>query len=341
MSFEERLPPNYAKLDIALRSIGYSLEVAVADIIDNSVDAEAQNILVRFISKQGKSLDLAICDDGRGMTSSTLKEAMRFGADVSEELHRLGKFGLGLKLASLSQAKELHVFTSKEGVLSGRAWLEEGIKTGFVNRVFDNHESSAALKEIGLDRNLSTRGTVVFWSHLYRIGSHQNGEQQAQKLLPRLRNYLSLAFHRFLSDKAKPRIQITMDIFDADTKRAGIPVKLDALDPFRYERTGREGFPAKLSIHGEYEKEIQINAHIWPPNSHKVEYKLPGGANSRQGFYFYRNNRLIQGGGWNGLRESEPHLSLARLEIDITSSVDVQVNLDVKKAEIQLPPSFM
>src|SRR5690242_977727 len=100
----ETLPPNYAKLDKALRSIGYSFEVAVADIVDNSIDAGARKVLIRFVVRSDDILDLVIVDDGDGMDAATLREAMRFGADVSEHISRLGKFGLGLKLASLSQA---------------------------------------------------------------------------------------------------------------------------------------------------------------------------------------------------------------------------------------------
>src|SRR5438034_400525 len=119
MSTEEHLPPNFRKLDVALRSIGYSFEAAVADVIDNSVDARATNVLVRVITTRSGHLDLAIWDDGSGMDEKTLKEAMRFGADVSQEIARLGKFGLGLKLASLSQAREVRVASSKNGHLAG------------------------------------------------------------------------------------------------------------------------------------------------------------------------------------------------------------------------------
>ena len=90
-----------------------------------------------------------------------------------------------------------------------------------------------------------------------------------------------------------------------------------------------------------YKNKVNIKAHIWPPNSTSPNYKLPGGSNSRQGFYFYRNNRLVQGGGWNGSRENEPHNSLARLEIDIDSSIDIDISLDVKKVEINLPSDLM
>jgi len=341
MSKEESLPPNYNKLDKALRSIGYSFDVAVADIVDNSIDANAKNVLVRFLTRKDGYLDLAIWDDGCGMDEKTLREAMRFGSDVSQELERLGKFGLGLKLASLSQAKDLHVVTIKGGNVVGRAWLEHGIAKGFSSTVLDTIECKQLLGLIVPDLSSRRSATVVRWSRLYRVG-HQGGsvDENAQKLLRGLKNYLSLAFHRFLSGRAR-HVKVSIDIFDQEVGMAGIPVYLDPLDPFDYSQTGRSGYPTALLLEGSYEKSISINAHIWPANSAAPGYKLPGGSNARQGFYFYRNNRLIQGGGWNGIREAEPHSSLARMEIDIAPHFDVDVSLDVKKVEIQLPPELV
>src|SRR5258705_388504 len=152
MSTEEVLPPNYRKLDVALRSIGYSFDAAVADVIDNSIDAKAKNVLVRLITNREGHLDLAIWDDGCGMSEKTLKEAMRFGADVSQEIERLGKFGLGLKLASLSQAREVRVVTVKDDKLSGRAWLEHGIATGFACTIFETSECEQLVAKVVPDR---------------------------------------------------------------------------------------------------------------------------------------------------------------------------------------------
>jgi histidine kinase/DNA gyrase B/HSP90-like ATPase len=338
MSTRETLPPNYKKLDVALRSIGYSLEVAVADLIDNCIDAKAKNVLVRLVTRPDGQLDLAILDDGTGMDERTLKEAMRFGADVTDEINRLGKFGLGLKLASLSQAREFSVLTAKDSKVSGRAWHEEGIADGFASTVYDQSECKELLSQVVPDHPLKTSGTVVWWSSLYRIGQRHNvTDEQVQKLVRRLENYLALALHRFLSGKAW-KITITLDVFDQASKRLGIPIRLDPLDPFEYDHSGNADFPAAMTLDAEYKDRIKIKAHIWPPNSTAPNYKLPGGSNARQGFYFYRNNRLIQGGGWNGMREAEPHSSLARLEIDMAPDFDVDVSLDVKKAEIQLPP---
>lgn len=337
MSRRETLPPNYERLDVALRSIGYSFEAALADIIDNSIDAAAESVLVRLVTRRNQPLDIVIWDDGKGMSSQLLKEAMRFGADVNQEIGRLGKFGLGLKLASLSQARELRVFSFQNGEFSGRGWLEEGIKNAFTCEIFTPEECREAISALVPDRPWRKSGTLVWWSHLYRVGqNHVSANDQAQKLLHRLSNYLSLAFHRFLSGSPRS-IAIQLEIFDAQTKISGVPWPLAALDPFGYDRSGHKGFPRRMFLDDGYRDRISVNAHIWPPNSDTPNYKLPGGANARQGFYFYRNNRLIQGGGWNGIREAEPHSSLARLAIDIAPDFDVELSLDVKKVEIQLP----
>jgi hypothetical protein len=340
LSVEESLPPNFHKLDVALRSIGYSFEAAVADVIDNSIDAQANQILLRLVVSQNGHLDLAICDDGRGMSRDVLKEAMRFGSDVSQEIERLGKFGLGLKLASLSQAKEVHVFSAQGNSLAGRAWLEHGIAKGFTCTIFDEKECRTLVGEIVPSKYIGPSGTVVLWSGLYRVGHYTDAEEHAQKLMRRLEGYLSLAFHRFLSGKAR-RVRITIDMIDRTTGKAGIPVVLDPLDPFAYSTSGHTDFPQPMVLTGPYGKSVRMTAHVWPPNSSAPEYRLPGGANSRQGFYFYRNNRLIQGGGWNGIREAEPHSSLARIEVDIAADFDIEVSLDVKKVEIQLPQSVI
>jgi histidine kinase/DNA gyrase B/HSP90-like ATPase len=336
MAAEEKLPPNYAKLDTALRSIGYSFEVAVADLIDNSIDARARHVVIRFVLRKNAMLDLVIYDDGHGMDETTLREAMRFGADVNEQIHRLGKFGLGLKLASLSQAREVRVYSQKAGQVSGRGWLEDSITRGFTSSIFDGNECREQLQELRLEQQLRRPGTVVVWSRLYRIGHHYSApEEQVQRLINRLKNYLSLAFHRFLSGSAW-RIRITIDALDAGSGKVGIPVAIDALNPFGYSTSGNKDFPQQLLLDG-YDEEIRMIAHIWPPNSKQPEYKLPGGANARQGFYFYRNDRLIQGGGWNGLRETEPHSSLARIEVDVSPQFDLELSLDIKKIEVQLP----
>jgi hypothetical protein len=337
----EHLPANLDKLDQALRSIGYSFEAAVADIVDNSIDAGAGNVLVRIIVNAGGNIDLGIWDDGKGMSEQMLKEAMRFGTDVSQEVKRLGKFGLGLKLASLSQARELHVISARQGEISGRAWLEHGVGRGFLSTIHTASSCRELLAAMIADMPFAPSATLVWWSSLYRIRNIGSDPQQlAQKLMNRLKIYLALVFHRFLSGRAQ-KVNLRLDIYDRTSHQAGIPATLDPIDPFNYRQSGHASFPAELLVGEPYSDKLKIVAHIWPPNSDDASYKLPGGTNARQGLYFYRNDRLIQGGGWNGIREVEQHSSLARLEVDVAADFDVEVSVDVKKVEIQLPPDLM
>jgi hypothetical protein len=341
MSTQEHLPPNQQKVGAALPSIGYTFEAAVADIVDNSIDAKARSVLVRLVLRRDRQLDLAILDDGVGLSPEGLREAMRFGSDLSQDTNRLGKFGLGLKLASQSQAKQLHVLSAVGSTISGRAWLESGVESDYTNTVYDAQECGEILDKVIPDRRIRPSGTLVWWSRLYRVGhNHANPEELAQKLLRRLENHLALAFHRFLSGRPRS-VAITMDIYDERERTAGIPSSLDPLDPFGYDQSGRPGYPLLLELPDGYRERLTLKAHIWPPNSRSPGYKLHGGANNRQGFYFYRNNRLIQMGGWNGMREAEPHSSLARLEVDMAPDFDLEISLDIKKVEIQLPASLV
>src|SRR5690606_14197482 len=207
--------------------------------------------------------------------------------------------------------------------------------------VLEESECNEILRLILPDKPLTRSGTVVWWSNLYRVGqNHSDPNEYAQKLMRRIKDYLRMAFHRFL-DGVPRLVRMEIDIFDGDSSLEGLPLMLDPLNPFGYNITGLDGFPAEFIPTDGYENRIRIVGHIWPPNSSVPEYALPGGANSRQGFYFYRNDRLIQGGGWNGMREAEPHRSLARIAIDMHPDVDVDVSLDVKKVEIQMAPDLL
>ena len=181
---KDKIPPNFKKLDNALRSIGYSFEAAVADLIDNSIDAKATKILVRFVLQKDKPLDLIIWDNGTGMDGKKLREAMRFGADIDNDMERLGKFGLGLKLASLSQAKELEVITRKSGKDHGRAWEVDGISNGFETSILNNSECKKTITDFAQDQSWKKSATLVRWVNLYRVGNNfSDPEEHAQKLL--------------------------------------------------------------------------------------------------------------------------------------------------------------
>lgn len=342
MRTKVQLLPNYGKLDKALRAVGYSFETAVADLLDNSVDATATNIRIRFVIDNEKYLSLVILDDGHGMDEAKLRTAMTYGADEDKEIERLGKFGLGLKLASLSQAKSLLVITmDKERDVHGMAWAEDGVSKGFECEILDEEECKMVTYNSFPCFPFKKTWTLVVLEKLWRVGEGLgNPSQKAQELLESLKKHLGLVFHRYMKDHGS-NLEIHIDTMEFESKKTGISQVVVALDPFGYPAAGAEGFPAEIQIEGEAGNLFKITAHVWPPNSSSPNYRLHGGANNRQGFYFYRKNRLIQGGGWNNLREIDSHMSLARVEIDISPSVDFAFGLDVKKSQIILSPQYL
>ncbi|MBZ4408972.1 ATP-binding protein [Myxococcus sp. XM-1-1-1] len=321
----------------ALRSIGYSLEQAVADIIDNSISAKSRNVLVRLVRTDEAIEQVLIVDDGTGMSERRLHEAMRFGADTEKSLESLSKFGMGLKLASLSQATELTVGTRNAGIASGRRWTVESISDDWRCDMVPRPEITRLLKGSWGPVDVSRNGTVVAWSDLDRIRVGKGGlDATIKRLMDRLRLHLGLHFHRFLEDK---RIRIWLDSQQAGAEPNDVRFEVEALNPFSYDRSGDPAYPRAFPLDLGDLGELLMEAHVWPANSPERTYKLDSAAN-RQGFYFYRNDRLIQAGGWNDIRDTEPHSSLARVVIDLPPKLDSHFSLDVQKSSIKAPPVF-
>ncbi len=117
--------PRPGALIESLRSIGYDLPTAVADIIDNSLTASARQVDIVF-HWAGANSWICILDDGIGMPDRKLFEAMRPGSQnplQTRSSNDLGRFGLGLKTASFSQARRLTVITkTTRGSIAVREW---------------------------------------------------------------------------------------------------------------------------------------------------------------------------------------------------------------------------
>jgi len=120
---EIHLPPSAPDLLESMRAIGYSFEAALADLIDNSIAAGARNVNIRFSANNAPYI--AVIDDGAGMSPQDLTDAMRHGSrnpGIRRDALDLGRFGLGLKTASLSQCRTLTVVSLRDGVVSARRW---------------------------------------------------------------------------------------------------------------------------------------------------------------------------------------------------------------------------
>lgn len=334
----EHLPPDYEHFIHALRSVGYSFEESVADIVDNSIDAGASHISIRFVIRENGAVDLLVADNGQGMDAAGLRDAMVFGTQpIQAHQKRLGKFGLGLKMASIAQAMNVHVVShANKGQLVGRVWTDGGLKKGFFCEDLSRLDIDAIVR---LSRTPSDEGhgTWVLWEYLHRYASEfGKSHQLCSRLITALEDHLGMHFHRFLD-----RVKITIDVIDHNLS-LGYTRSVRSYDPFGYPSTGCEGYPANFNATGSYSGKLGITAHIWPPKSNSPNYRLPGGAVKRQGLFFYRNDRLISGGGWFDIKDGlDTHDSLGRVEIDLTDTeLEREVSLDVRKALVKVTPAL-
>lgn len=336
----ETVVPDPGRLIFALRQIGYSLEQALSDLIDNAVAAGAANVLIRFVWTGERILSLAVIDDGHGMSEEELRNAMRFGSRERDRTTSLGKFGLGLKLASFSHARQLTLVSVANGVAGGRRWTLEGIRRNWGCGVLEAGQAATIASAPWSPIDLSSSGTIVIWEDIDKLPVSKRGLRFTLRALHRrMELHLGLHFHRFIQSG---RLRIFVDQQEAGRTEQGIRAEIPPLDPFGYQESPAAEFPARLRFVVPGIGTIHADAHIWPPNSTQPEYKLGNRAASRQGFWFYRNDRLIQAGGWNGLvqHDTEPHSSLARLSIDLPPELDASFSLNVQKSAVIAPPGF-
>lgn len=191
------------------------------------------------------------------------------------------------------------------------------------------------------DLSLRQHGTMVIWNDLDALSAAETNEidKLIRKITKRLPAELGLHFHRFIESGA---IVLKCDVYNLDGGDIA-PITVPAVNPFAYGKSGCAGYPVTFKVEVPNRGSMKMIAHIWPPKSEKFEYKLGRGkVAERQGFYFYRNDRLIQGGGWNGVRESEsePHASLARVQVDLPPELDSTFGLTIQKSKVVPPPNF-
>lgn len=311
-----------------LRAIGYSFSTAVADIIDNSVSAEANTINVYFDPLASIPF-FCILDNGKGMDSSELNNAMLPGSDRTnkEECElELGRFGLGLKSASLSQCREFIVASKKHGNVNVMSFDFDVIEdhNKLMLKVL-NEEEIAALPYIDLLRTYES-GTLVIWNKFDKIvSSAKSFEDSFRSVVSEAKKHVELVFHRFYDN-----IEIYFN-----NKR------IERRDPFLLGSFGRQqtGRTTSITIGDSI---ISITPYTLPfANSLTSEEKAllgyPKSIYDEQGFYVYRNKRLISWGSWMHMGVRSELNKLARIQVDIPSSLDDVWTLDVKKSSAKIP----
>ena len=340
-AMQESLPPDEGKAADIFSRLGYSIADAIADIVDNSVDAGASRVHLRFARSAEGIHSVLIADNGSGMSDKDLREAMRFGSCSTKSGKQLGKYGIGLKSASLSQARTVTVVSRQGRTMVGRRWTLENVKKNWTCEILRTGPLSPVFKTQYGDFHIKKSGTVVIWERLEHLAAlPQYLDQVLEKTRREISIELGIRFHRFIEDG---RLAISVDEQFGLDEPTGIPVFVTALNPFSYETSGHSDYPVNLHLKIEGTS-VVAECHIWPAKSKAPGYRLGGGKVAlRQGFYFFRNDRVIQAGGWNRTRgdDSEPHLSLARVKIDLPSVLDSMFKLDVTKSRLDPTPLFI
>ncbi len=329
--------PHAAPMSESLRAFGYELPSAIADLIDNSIFARARNIWVEFIWN-GENSAISITDDGNGMSEGVLVDAMRPGSRnplESRDPDDLGRYGLGLKTASFSQCRRLAVRSKiKNGAEATRCWDLDFVADR--NKWLLLREAGASTEAHFSRLNKLSHGTTVVWEGMDRVVRGHDVDNADHKRffhgrIEAVEQHLAMVFHRFLEGRRALRIFIN-----------GNPVQ--AWDPFlKSERATQQVTDQRISL---FQARIRVIPYVLPHNSKLTKEKHEHAAGTRgwnqhQGFYVYRNERLLVAGDWLGLGfTKEEHFKLARIQLDIPNSMDQEWEIDVTKSKARPPDAL-
>lgn len=334
----QEIIPSPRRLMESLRGMEYSFPSAVADLVDNAIEAQAMEISVKVIS-DGENSRVLIADNGKGIPSDKMREVMRYGTERKYGDSDLGRFGLGLKTASMSQCRRVEIFSRtslKRSVLYGLAWDLDRVKKR--NRWEVEKIPSVKIDSEVHDFLKKSPGTVVIWRKLDRIFDLKNpngkwAENSIYSLCRELEKHLAMVFHRFIDGDENHHIKFLLN-----------DNRIEAWDPFvRDEQETRQLEPVHISLG---DGKIRLEPFILPPRD---DFSLPskfdrasGPAkwNQQQGFYIYRAGRMIQSGGWCRLRARDEHTKLARIALHFSPSQDSAFRIDVSKMSVTLPPEI-
>lgn len=330
---EISLPPKASSLAESMRDIGYSLEAAIADIIDNSITASANKVNIWF-DTDNKDIRFSVVDNGKGMKEKELIEAMRHGSLSPKDARSpddLGRFGLGLKTASFSQCRKLTVISSINGNHVGAVWDLDTVsdRDDWIISILEKNE----IINVPCFDKISDNGTLVLWEKIDRLYDGEITDTKIADMYGRLDNvekHLSLVFHRFLNGEIQGR-KLAIIINDHEVK---------PFDPFCINNKATQAMREEIiRIKG---KEVRIQPYILPHHSRLSQresdyYKSRSDFLNNQGAYIYRNGRLMSWGDWLRLVPKGEATKLARVKIDFPSSLDDRWTIDVKKSRAYPP----
>lgn len=319
----------------SMRAVGYSLETALADIVDNSITAEATHIDIRFNTEPGQTY-VSISDNGYGMDAAGVRHAMKLAghdAQNNRNAQDLGRFGLGLKTASFSQCRKLTLFSKKDNQVVGVQWdLDRLVETGqWQLRILSQKELTGYTQAEALANQEA--GTVVLWENIdVSDPEHDKFAADFTAKMASAKNHLALIYHRYLEgeDGRKLTIRLNLDV-------------IKPVDPFLRQNRGHQpGHRETIRVAGE---EITLRPFTLPfinkmTAEEREQVQLTGSLRDSQGFYIYRAKRLVIWGTWFRLVPRSELGRLARVQVDIPNTLDHLWALDIKKSAASPPPAI-
>lgn len=338
--------PNPEYLIKSIAEQGYSLESSLADLIDNSVSANANKIEV-LIKMEQEPFALFIADNGDGMDEETLKASMQFPSNSPESKRNvsdLGRFGLGMKTASFSQTRCFTVLSRKKGTETfiGRTWDVNYLKQVGKWRLIVNtkeeiteliqHYLTLSEGHVNRFENFDAN-TIVVWNGLYKFENYLKKDDRQSALKKQITevtsDYLSLVFHRYMERKANLlQIRINNNLIAPFNP---FPTTITDFRPIEFKQKHFSTDTIKIEGFVLPSRSIDESQSIsiWTTKNRSLM--------DMEGIYIYRADRLIHFGGWNGLIKKAPRLQLARLRVDIGNSIDHLLHLNVAKSQIEIP----
>lgn len=307
--------PNAAKLISSLRNTGYDSYSAIADIVDNSIDAEARTIKI-FVEQKDKKISIIIADDGIGMDEAILDEALKLGSKTDrDEVSDLGKYGMGLCTASISMAKKLEVITKKkdEKILFSSQDLDVVVERNEFVKIL--REANVKEEEFFKKMLKGGSGTVVVISNVDRLSDTNYSQFSAtlSKQLGRIyRKFLEVGIEIFVNDK---KIIKSDPLFSENKETKIYSDELYELPP--------------SAINGKKES-IRVKIVILPLYNEQLEseYKMNI---TNQGFYVMRNNREVAKSITMGLFTKHNSLNRLRMELSFNATLDNEMGVRFTK----------
>lgn len=337
--------PDPSRLIYGLRDTGYDFYTAAADIIDNSIAADATEVNIQIdLHPDGRKF-VYFGDNGCGLDEAGVFEAMRYGAPQRPNLKSLGKFGLGLKTASSSICLKFALISRKaaDAPLAKLAWDLEHVEVK--NQWEMLREPVTDEEQHYFDELCGETGTLVVWSKCDRLLSKEYAEpggaaerRAVTTRIEKLREHIGTVFHRYLEPTNSAYANVTICIND-------MPVS--PWNPF-YPEKAEQVLPdhareLKIQLEDGSVHSARLNAWILPHSKDltKEENDLAKISSRAQGFYIHREGRIIHHGGWLGVfRSDDPHYSLLRVEFDFDHELDEAFKIDVKKSRILFDPAL-